>query len=128
MLKVFEKPIAFIDIESTGTNRDTDRIVEIAIFYIYQDNGIFETEDKIVSVCMRLNPGIPIPHSATKIHGITDNDVKDCPTFGERAKEILNYIDGCNLGGFNSNAFDFPLLYNEFARCGIVWDYRKHLF
>lgn len=116
-----ERPLAFIDIESTGINREHDRIVEISIC-ILQPN--FEREIKT----RRLNPGIPIPEEATAIHGIKDEDVKDLPDFKQVAKGLLSLLTNCDIAGYGSNSFDVPLLYNEFLRAGIEWDYTKHFF
>jgi DNA polymerase III subunit epsilon len=117
MIKL-ERPIVFVDFETTGVDTSKDRIIEYAFCKINPD-GSRETKEG------KLNPGIPIPPSATEIHGISDEDVKDKPAFKNFAKGILAFIEGCDLGGFNSNNFDFPLLYAEFNRCGINWDYSK---
>ena len=104
-----DRPIVFLDIESTGINIATDRIVEIALLKI-PPAGQSETR------VYRLNPGIPIPAEASAIHGISDDDVRDCPSFREKAGEFMAYLEGCDLGGFNSNWFDVPLLVEEFLR------------
>jgi len=110
-------PIAFIDIESTGVDRENDRIIELAVVKVFPD-GTRETK------CRRFNPGIPIPAGATAVHGITDADVAGLPAFSEFAQKFLDYIKGCDLGGFNSNNFDIPLLFNECSRAGIYFDYK----
>lgn len=104
-----ERPLAFFDLETTGVNVATDRIVEISILRI-QPNG-----DKD-SYTRKVNPTIPIPIEASEIHGIYDFDVKDCPTFRDLAPEVVAFIAGCDLGGYNSNKFDVPLLAEELLR------------
>lgn len=113
---VFTRPICFFDLESTGTDTAKDRIVEICILKVFPDRTQ-EIKTK------RINPGIPIPKSASDVHGITDEAVKDCPIFSKLAKGILAFITGCDIAGYHSNTFDVPMLYNEFTRAGIVWDY-----
>jgi DNA polymerase-3 subunit epsilon len=71
----------------------------------------------------KINPEMPIPANAAAIHGITDEMVKDCPTFKQVARGILDFISGCDIGGYNSNYYDVPLLYMEFFRAGLTWDY-----
>lgn len=105
-------PIAFIDLETTGINISADKIVEIAIVKILQD-GTKQVKRKLI------NPEIPIPAQATEVHGISDEMVKDAPTFKQVANEIKQYIEGCDIGGYNSNRFDIPLLIEEFLRVGI---------
>jgi len=108
MLKL-TRPIAFIDLETTGVNLSTDRIVEIAIVKIMPD-GSRVSKRKII------NPTIPIPASSSDIHGIDDAMVKDAPTFRQCANEIKQFLDNCDLGGYNSNRFDIPMLMEEFLR------------
>lgn len=103
------RPVAFIDLETTGVNLSTDRIVEIAIVKLMPD-GSRQTKRKII------NPQMPIPAQASEIHGITDDMVKDAPTFKQAANEIKQFIEGCDLGGYNSNRFDIPMLMEEFLR------------
>jgi len=112
------KPIAFFDLETTGLNIASDRIVEISIIKI-MPNGDKETKTKLV------NPTIPISKEASAIHGISNDDVKDKATFKEIANELDEFIEGCDLGGFNSNRFDIPLLAEEFLRAGIDFDISK---
>lgn len=109
------RPIVFIDLETTGVNLATDRIVEIAIIKIMPDKTK-QVKHKIV------NPQMPIPKGATEIHGITDEDVKDAPTFKEVSNELKQFIDNADLSGYNSNRFDIPLLMEEFLRAGISLD------
>lgn len=110
-----KKPLAFFDLETTGVNIVRDRIVEISILKATV-NGKREIKT------MRINPEIPIPIEASLIHGIYDEDVKDCPTFREVAKNIAAFLEGCDLAGFNSNRFDVPLLVEEFLRAGVDFD------
>lgn len=114
MLKL-TKPIAFIDLETTGVSISTDRIVEIAIIKILPD------ESRVVKRKI-INPQMPIPQSSIDIHGITNEMVKDAPTFKEVANEVKVFIDGCDLGGYNSNRFDIPVLMEEFLRAGLAID------
>lgn len=115
------RPIVFMDFETTGTNTEKDKIVEMACVKL-MPNG-----DRTVKT-YRINPIIPIPEGATKVHGITNEMVKDAPTFKQLSKGMLEYISGCDLAGFKSNTFDFPMLYSEFLNAGIEWDYSKHNF
>ncbi len=112
------KPIAFFDLETTGVDVATDRIVEISIVKI-MPNGDKEIKTK------RINPTIPIPAASSAVHSITDADVADAPTFAAVAKEFSKFIEGCDLGGFNSNKFDIPLLAEEFLRADVDFDVSK---
>jgi DNA polymerase-3 subunit epsilon len=114
-------PLIFFDLETTGINLVTDRIVEFSFLKVYP-NGKEETQT------MRINPEMPIPAESTAIHGISNEDVKDCPTFAEVAQSIANSIEGCDLAGFNSNKFDIPMLAEEFLRVGIDFDLKKRKF
>lgn len=109
------RPIAFIDLETTGINISTDRIVEIAIVKISPD-GSRLVKRKII------NPTIPIPQAAIDVHGITNEMVKDAPTFKQASNEIKQFIEGCDIGGYNSNRFDIPMLVEEFLRCELNID------
>ena len=121
MLLQLKNPIVFLDLETTGVNIVTDRIVEIALLKINVDGN--ETE-----MLQRINPEIPIPPEVSKIHGISDEDVKSEPTFREVAKNLAKFIEGCDLAGFNSNRFDIPLLAEEFLRADVDIDLKKHKF
>lgn len=121
MLLHLKNPLVFLDLETTGMNIVTDRIVEIAFLKINLDNS----EEEIL---LRLNPEIPIPAEASMIHGIYDEDVKNEPTFKEVAKKLAKFLEGCDLGGFNSNRFDIPLLAEEFIRADVDIDLKKHKF
>lgn len=109
------RPIVFIDLETTGVNIAVDRIVEIAIIKITPDRSK-HIKHKL------LNPQMPIPKASSDIHGITDEKVKDAPTFKEVANELKQFIDNSDLSGYNSNRFDIPLLMEEFLRSGISLD------
>ena len=113
-----KKPLAFIDLETTGINLGIDRIVEIAIVKIMAD-GTKNVKRKLV------NPEMPIPKAASDVHGITDEIVKDAPTFKQVAPELKQMLDGCDLAGFNSNRFDIPLLMEEFLRVAIDFDMKN---
>ncbi len=113
-----KKPLAFIDLETTGVNLGTDRIVEIAIVKILTD-GTKSIKRKL------LNPEMPIPKSSSDIHGITDEMVKDAPAFKQVAQELRQMLDGCDFAGYNSNRFDIPLLMEEFLRAGVEFDMRN---
>ena len=112
------KPLAVIDLECTGMNLSTDRIVEIAIVKILPD-GKKMVKRKLI------NPEIPIPPSISEIHGITDDMVKDAPTFRQVANEIRQFIDNADLAGYNSNRFDIPMLVEEFLRASLDLDFRN---
>jgi len=109
------RPLVFIDIEATGTNLAVDRIVEIAIVKINPD-GSKQIKRKI------LNPEMPISKSSGDVHGITDEMVKDAPTFKQVSNELKQFIDNSDLSGYNSNRFDVPMLIEEFLRAGINFD------
>lgn len=109
------KPIIFLDIEATGLSVGSDRIVEISLVKVLPDNS---TEIKTE----RINPEIPIPDLVSRIHGIYDADVADCPTFRELAPMLLKFIGNADLAGYNSNKFDIPMLAEEFLRADIDFD------
>ncbi len=112
------KPICFFDLETTGISITSDRIVEIAILKVHP-NGKEERKTWLV------NPEMPIPKEVTAIHGISDADVADKPTFKALAKEIYNMIKDSDLGGFNSNRFDIPLLAEEMLRADVDFDMKN---
>ena len=114
-------PIVFFDLETTGINISKDRIVEVSILKV-SPNG------KEESKTWRVNPEMHIPEESTAIHGITDEDVQDCPTFKEIAKTLAAMIKGCDLAGYNSNRFDIPMLAEEFLRVGVDVDLNKRKF
>jgi len=114
------KPICFFDLETTGINISKDRIVEISILKVFPD-GKEESKTWLV------NPQMKIPAEVTAIHGISDDDVKDQPTFKELAKEIQSIIRDSDLGGFNSNRFDIPLLAEEMLRSDLDFDMKNRV-
>lgn len=115
------RPIIFFDLETTGVDVVNDRIVEISIIKVYPDG---KEEQKT----RRVNPGMHIPETATAVHHITDEDVKDCPTFKQIAKSLAAFFEGCDIAGYNSNRFDIPLLSEEFLRADVDFDFRRHRF
>lgn len=143
----FDRPLAFLDFETTGVKVKEDRILEVGmhlIFPVYDESGKWVSIQRETK-SFRVNPGIPIPEGATAVHGITDDDVRDLPKFNDPLPKTphmtvaqgIHYVlcynkDGefepKDLIGFNSNRFDFPLLLNEFWRVGIDWDYSLHRF
>ena len=116
-----KNPLVFFDLETTGIDIVKDRIIEISYVKVFP-NG------KEESKTMRINPGMPIPPASTAIHGITDDDVKDCPLFKNVAKQLAAQIEGCDLAGYNSNRFDIPLLAEEFLRAGVDIDLTRRKF
>src|SRR5690554_805425 len=116
-----KNPLVFFDLETTGINIVSDRIVEIAILKV-QVNGKEELRS------YRINPEMPIPRQASEIHGIYDEDVKDAPTFKQIARDLAKFLEGCDLGGFNSNKFDIPLLAEEFICVDVDFDMQKRRF
>lgn len=108
-------PLVFFDLETTGINTVKDRIVEISMVKV-MPNG-----EKVIRT-HKINPTIPIPKETTKIHGISDEDVKDAPTFKEMAKDIAKFLEGCDLAGYNMLRFDVPLLVEEFLRADVNFD------
>ncbi|MCF8233769.1 MAG: 3'-5' exonuclease [Bacteroidales bacterium] len=115
------RPIAFFDLETTGLNIGSDRIVEISIYKLHSDgNSQLKT--------YRINPTIPISAESTSIHGITNADVENEPTFKELAPELNQLFENCDLAGYNSNKFDIPLLVEEFLRADIEFDLRNRRF
>jgi len=116
-----DKPVVFFDLETTGTNTVQDRIVEISYLKV-MPNGNEDMHTR------RVNPEMHIPEASTAVHGITDDDVRDCPTFKEIAKEIARDFEGSDIAGFNSNRFDVPMLAEEFLRAGVDIDLSRHRF
>ena len=113
-----KRPIVFFDLETTGTDHAKDRIVELAFIKLLPDGKT----DKYVR---RVNPGMPIPPESTAIHGISDEDVKDCKPFKQIAHDLFEWIKGCDMGGYNSTRFDVPLLAEEFLRAGMDVDFTE---
>lgn len=116
-----KRPLIFFDLETTGINVTSDRIVELCYIKVFP-NGNEESKS------MRINPEMPIPPHSTAVHGITDDDVKDCPTFKEVAKELELTFHDSDIAGYNSNKFDVPLLVEEFLRAGVEIDLSKRKF
>ena len=116
-----KKPLIFFDLETTGLNITRDKIVEISYIKVFPDG---KEESKTV----RLNPGMHIPEDSTKVHHITDDDVKDAPTFKEIAKDLAHTFEGCDVAGFNSNRFDVPMLEQQFLDAGVDFDFSKRKF
>jgi DNA polymerase-3 subunit epsilon len=116
------RPLVVFDIESTGVSPRKDRIIELAAIKLMPDG-------EEISKCWLMNPGVPIPPETTAIHGISDEIVKDCPTFADKAEEIFEFFRGCDLSGFNADRFDIPCLEEEFARVGMAFapSTRKHV-
>ena len=108
-----ERPIVFIDTETTGLNFRIDRIIDIALTKVHPDERE-ETKNILI------NPGMPIPGEATSIHGITNEDVAGKPTFDHYAKEIIGFLKDCDLAGFNIDSFDIPLLKEKLNRAGLI--------
>ena len=115
------RPLAVFDLETTGVNVGSDRIVEISIIKINPDG-----KEEVFT--RRVNPGIPIPPEVTAIHGISDEDVKNEPVFAELAPSLVQFLANCDMGGYNSNKFDVPLLVEEFLRADIDFDLKGRRF
>ena len=115
------KPLVFFDLETTGLNIGSDRIVELSYHKLYPDGSS-------AGRTYRINPEMPIPKTASEVHGITDDDVRDCPVFAQVAKEIAQAMEGCDLAGYNSNSFDVPLLAEEMLRARVDFDLKKCRF
>ncbi|GAB3268299.1 3'-5' exonuclease [Larkinella harenae] len=113
-----KKPLAFFDLETTGIDPMKDRIVEISIAKALP-NG------EVVVKTQRINPTIPIPIETSLIHGIYDEDIKEEPTFKSVARTMAQFLDGCDLGGYNCNRFDIPLLVEEFLRANVDFDLKN---
>ncbi len=115
------KPLVVFDLETTGLVIGQAHIVEMCMIKV-------ETDGREEERCMRFNPGVHIPEETTAIHGISDNDVKDCPTFAEVANKIAQFIGNADLCGYNSNKFDVPLLVEEFMRAGVDFPLHNRRF
>ncbi len=108
--------LVFFDLEATGLNLTRDRIVQIALIKLFADGRDNEELE------LKINPTIPIPAEVTAIHGLTDADVRDAPTFQDVAQQLITFIGDSDLAGYNSNRYDVPLLQEEFYRAGIFFD------
>jgi len=116
-----KRPLAFFDLETTGVNVASDRIVEIAILKAMPDGA------ELIKT-LRINPEMPIPLESSLIHGIYDEDIKDAPTFKTVAAELAEFIGDADLAGYNSNRFDIPVLLEEFLRAGVDFDMSDRKF
>lgn len=116
-----KRPLAFFDLEATGITIGLDRIVEISILKALPDGSR-------VTKSLRVNPEMPIPYEVSLIHGIYDEDVQDKPAFKEVAPEIAEFLNDCDLAGYNSNKFDIPMLMEEFLRAGVDFDLEGRKF
>jgi DNA polymerase-3 subunit epsilon len=112
-----DRPLAFIDVETTGLNPYSDRIVELSILKVHPD-GTEEYKSH------RINPGIPIPERSTEVHNITDADVAGEPTFQQYARSVRDFLEGCDIAGFSVIQFDLPCLEAEFARADVRFSRR----
>lgn len=115
------RPLVFFDLETTGTNINTDRIVEISLIKLMPDGTT-------IAKTRRINPEMPIPAEATAVHHITDEDVANEKTFRQLAASLAQILTGCDIAGFNSNRFDIPLLDQEFNRANVDFDFSKARF
>ena len=109
-----DRPLAFLDLETTGLNPRSDRIVELALIRVTPQGDVLER-------VRRFHPGIPIPAEATRVHGITDDDVSGEPPFSARARSLLHLLEPCDLAGFNVRRFDLPMLVFEFRSISSSW-------
>jgi DNA polymerase III subunit epsilon len=116
-----KRPVVFLDLETTGINVSTDRIVEISLLKI-------DIRGREEWMTLRVNPEMPIPQKATSIHGITDSDVANEPTFREVAKNVAAFMEGCDLAGYNAVKFDIPVLAEEFLRVNIDFDFTRRKY
>jgi DNA polymerase III subunit epsilon len=113
-----KNPLCVFDLETTGTNINADRIIEIAVIKVMPNGETIRKSDLV-------NPTIPIPAESSRIHGITDDDVAGKPTFKEVAKEYARFFEGADLAGFNVLKFDIPILVEELLRAGVEFDYSR---
>jgi DNA polymerase III, epsilon subunit and related 3''-5'' exonucleases len=116
-----KRSVVFLDLETTGINVSSDRIVEISLLKI-------SVSGKEQWMTTRVNPEMPIPPKVTAIHGISDSDVADAPTFREIAKNVAAFMEGCDLAGYNAVKFDIPVLAEEFLRVNIDFNFRKRKY
>jgi DNA polymerase-3 subunit epsilon len=116
-----KRPVVFLDLETTGINVSADRIVEISLLKVTPDG-------KEQWMTSRVNPEMPIPPKVTAIHGISDSDVVDSPTFGEIAKNVAAFMEGCDLAGYNAVKFDIPVLAEEFLRTNVDFNFSKRKY
>ena len=112
---LLDRPLVFLDLETTGLRIGTDRIIEIAVIQLSPNGDVTER-------VRRFNPEMPIPKEATAVHSIADLDVAEEPPFADRAKSLLELLEPCDLAGFNLRRFDLPMLISEFRRAGLSFD------
>ena len=110
-----DRPLVFLDLETTGLSVSQDRIIKLAIIKVMPQGDVLER-------VRRFNPGRPVPPEATAVHGITDEDLRDEAPFAQRARSLADLLDDCDLAGFNVRRFDLPLLVAEFRRTGLTFD------
>lgn len=115
---ILKKPLAFFDLETTGINIAKDRIIDICIMKAMPGG-------EVITKTQRVNPGMPIPLESSLIHGIYDDDVQEAPLFKTVARTLAQFLDGCDLAGFNCNRFDVPLLVEEFLRANVDFDVKN---
>ena len=123
-----KNPIVFLDLETTGVDVANDRIIEISLVKVSPGSDTPEVKTRRIKPLNDRGEVMHIPEDATAVHGITDEDVAGEPTFRQIAKSLAEYLKGCDLGGFNSNRFDIPMLAEEFLRAGVDIDLKKHKF
>lgn len=123
-----KNPIVFLDLETTGVDVANDRIIEISLVKVCPGSENPEVKTRRIKPLDDRGEVMHIPEEATAVHGITDADVADAPTFRQIAKSLAEYLKGCDLGGFNSNRFDIPMLAEEFLRAGVDIDLKRHKF
>jgi len=116
-----KKPLVILDLETTGVSIASDRIVEFSALKV-------SPGDAEEWLTLRINPGIPISPEATSVHGITDADVANEPSFKDVARRIASFIEGCDLAGFNSMRFDIPILCEEFLRVNVDFNPARHRY
>ncbi|RCH55832.1 DNA polymerase III subunit epsilon [Mucilaginibacter hurinus] len=121
MKLILKRPLAFFDLETTGTNIGSDRIVEIAVIKLHPDGT-----DEVKT--WRVNPGMPIPIESSMVHGIYDEHIANEPKFEAVAQAVADFIGECDLAGYNSNKFDIPMLMEEFLRAGAEFELEKRHF
>jgi DNA polymerase-3 subunit epsilon len=109
---ILNRPLVFLDLETTGVNAGSDRVVEISLIKVHPDG-------RREAMTRRVNPGMPIPPESTRVHGITDADVAGAPPFSSVAPEVLAFIGDADLAGFNIQRFDLPVLHRELAQAGM---------
>lgn len=121
LLQKLKRPLCGFDIEGTGVDTVNDRIITLCVTKLIPP-GEIDPFGETVTRNWKFHPGFPIPEQSTKIHGIKDADVKDCPEFRERAGEVFDFIADCDLAGYNIVGYDIPMLWEHFDRAGIDWD------